>query len=62
MQIGMGFWASKVMLAAVKFKLFTLLAGTKNSGKPIKETLQLGTADRHVRLAGHIGESQMFPK
>jgi hypothetical protein len=24
MQIGMGFWASKVLLAAVKFKMFTL--------------------------------------
>ena len=48
MQIGMGFWASKVMLAAVKFKLFTLLAGTSKSGKEIKEALQLGTSDRHV--------------
>src|ERR1700730_14062839 len=48
MQIGMGFWASKVMLAAVKFKLFTLLAGTSKSGKEIKEALQLGTTDRHV--------------
>lgn len=48
MQIGMGFWASKVMLAAVKFKLFTLLAGTSKSGKEIKEALQLGTIDRHI--------------
>lgn len=48
MQIGMGFWASKVMLAAVKFKLFTLLAGTSKSGKEIKEALQLGTTYRHV--------------
>ena len=48
MQIGMGFWASKVILAAVKFKLFTLLADTSKSGKEIKEALQLGTTDRHV--------------
>ena len=48
MQIGMGFWASKVLLAAVKFKLFTLLAGTSKSGKEIKEILQLGTTTRHV--------------
>ena len=48
MQVGMGFWASKVMLAAVKFKLFTLLAGTQKNGREIKETLQLGTTDRHV--------------
>ncbi|MEP6595171.1 MAG: methyltransferase, partial [Ginsengibacter sp.] len=48
MQIGMGFWASKVMLSAVKFKVFTLLAGTSKSAKDIKETLQLNTTDRHV--------------
>src|SRR5204862_5810379 len=48
MQIGMGFWASKVMLSAVKFKLLTLLGGTSKSGKEIKEALQLGTTDRHV--------------
>jgi hypothetical protein len=26
MQVGMGYWASKVVLTAVKFELFTLLA------------------------------------
>src|SRR5687767_1530885 len=48
MQIGMGFWASKVMLSAVKFKLFSLLAGTSKAAKEIKEALQLNTTDRHV--------------
>lgn len=48
MQIGMGFWASKTLLAAVKFKLFTLLAGTKQSAASIKKELGLGTTDRHV--------------
>ncbi len=48
MQVGMGFWASKVMLAAIKFKLFTLLAGTSKNGNEIKAALQLGTTDRHV--------------
>jgi len=48
MQIGMGFWASKVVLSAVKFKLFTLLAGTSKSAKEIKDALHLGTTTRHV--------------
>ncbi|HTQ66385.1 MAG TPA: methyltransferase [Puia sp.] len=48
MQIGMGFWASKALLAAVKFKIFTLLSGTSMSGVQIKEKLQLQTTDRHV--------------
>jgi len=48
MQIGMGFWASKTLLAAVKFKLFTLLGGTKKSAASIKKELGLGTTDRHV--------------
>jgi len=48
MQIGMGFWASKTLLAAVKFKLFTLLAGTKLSAASIKKELGLTTTDRHV--------------
>lgn len=48
MQIGMGFWASKVVLAAVKFNLFSLLAGTSKSGNEIKEALHLGTTERHV--------------
>jgi len=48
MQIGMGFWASKVVLSAVKFKLFTLVAGTQKRAKEIKESLKFGTTDRHV--------------
>jgi hypothetical protein len=48
MQIGMGFWASKAMLAAVRFELFTLLAGGSKTGKQIKDQLRLKTTDRHV--------------
>ena len=48
MQIGMGYWASKTLLAAVKFSLFTHLAGTKLSGKEIRQKLSLNTTDRHV--------------
>src|SRR3979411_3161670 len=48
MNIGMGFWASKTMLAAVKFRLFTHLASAALSGKEIKERLGLKTTDRHV--------------
>jgi hypothetical protein len=36
MQIGMGFWASKTLLTAVKLQLFTLLATRPLSGKEIK--------------------------
>jgi hypothetical protein len=48
MQVGMGFWASKTLLTAVKFKLFTLLAGTKLSAAAIKKEYNLQTTDRHV--------------
>ena len=48
MHIGMGFWASKVLLVAIKSKLFTLLAGISKSGREIKEALHLGTTQRHV--------------
>ena len=48
MQVGMGFWASKTLLAAVKFNLFTFLAGTSKTGKEIKEAFHLKTIDRHV--------------
>src|SRR6185436_17101315 len=48
MQIGMGYWAAKALLAAVRFSLFTHLAGTKLSGKDIKQKLSLNTTDRHV--------------
>ncbi|MDQ6758034.1 MAG: acetylserotonin O-methyltransferase, partial [Bacteroidota bacterium] len=48
MQIGMGFWASKVLLTAVKFELFTLLATGVSKGKDIKGKLGLRCTDRHV--------------
>lgn len=49
MQIGMGFWASKALLAAVQIQLFTLLAGGKKlSGEEIKNTLQLRSTLRHI--------------
>jgi hypothetical protein len=48
MQVGMGFWASKALLAAVKFNLFTLLSGKSKGAKDIKTELHLGTTDRHV--------------
>lgn len=41
LQIGMGFWASKTLLAAIKFKLFSVLAGGKLSGSQIKSKLGL---------------------
>jgi len=48
MQVGMGYWASKVVLTAVKFELFTLLANEPLPCKIIKEKLGLHCADRHV--------------
>ncbi len=48
MQVGMGFWLTKALLAAIKFRLFTLLAGTKLTGKQIKDKLSIGTTNRHV--------------
>ena len=48
MQIGMGFWSTKTLLAAVKFRLFTLLAGGAQSAANIKEKLGLKTTERHV--------------
>jgi hypothetical protein len=48
MQIGMGFWASKVLLAAVKFQLFTMLAAGPKKAAEIKSQLKLQTTDRHV--------------
>jgi len=41
MQIGMGFWASKILLTAVNMDLFTHLANHKMSGNEIKEKLGL---------------------
>jgi O-methyltransferase domain/Dimerisation domain len=48
MQVGMGFWASKVMLSAVKFGLFTLLAPRPLKANQVKERLGLATTQRHV--------------
>lgn len=48
MQVGMGFWASKVLLSAVRLKLFTFLGdGLKRTGE-IKDHLKLHTSTRHV--------------
>lgn len=48
MQTGMGFWTSKTLLAAVKLRLFSLLAEAPLSGTAIKERLKLNTTQRHV--------------
>jgi hypothetical protein len=48
MQTGMGFWASKVLLTAVKFELFTLLAPQPLPASEIKQRLKLKCSDRHV--------------
>lgn len=41
MQIGMGFWASKTLLTAVKMELFTHLAQGELAGQDLKEILKL---------------------
>lgn len=49
MQIGTGFWASKILLSAVKFELFTLLAERKQmTADEIKSELDFKCTDRHV--------------
>ena len=49
MQIGTGFWASKILLSAIKFQLFTKLAERKKmSAKEIKNDLNFKCTDRHV--------------
>ena len=49
MQIGTGFWASKVLLSAVKFKIFTTLAERKSmSAAEIKSHLGFKCTDRNV--------------
>jgi len=49
MQIGTGFWASKILLSAIKFQLFTKLAEQKKmSAKEIKTMLNLKCTDRHL--------------
>src|SRR5947207_2561577 len=41
LQVGMGFWASKTLLAAIKFNLFTVLAKGSLQGLEIKNKLGL---------------------
>jgi hypothetical protein len=49
MQIGTGFWASKVLLSAVKFQIFTTLAERKTmSAAEIKSHLGFKCTDRNV--------------
>ena len=49
MQIGLGFWASKTLLAAVNLKLFTYLGEKgKLSGADIKKHFGFQCTDRHV--------------
>jgi hypothetical protein len=49
MKIGTGFWASKILLSAVKFQIFTTLAGKKSmTAKEIKAHLGLQCTDRNV--------------
>jgi hypothetical protein len=49
MQIGTGFWASKILLSAVKFQVFTILAAQKKmTASQIKTHLGFKCTDRHV--------------
>lgn len=49
LQIGTGFWASKVLLTAVQFELFTQLAKQPNQmAKDIKSLLDLKCTDRNI--------------
>ena len=49
LQIGTGFWASKILLGAVKFQLFTKLAEQPGmSAATIKSMLNLHCTDRHA--------------
>lgn len=41
MQVGLGFWASKTILSAVKLGLFTFLGGDKHSAESIRKALGL---------------------
>ena len=48
MQIGMGFWASKVLMSAVELGVFTYLADTSKTGREIERAVGLhprGTYD-----------------
>lgn len=74
-QIGTGFWPSKVLLAAVHFDLFTFLAAGPKGLKEIETTLglhprssadfldtlvALGVLDKQVGLYRNSPESQVF--
>ncbi|QEM13403.1 methyltransferase [Mucilaginibacter rubeus] len=49
MKIGTGFWASKILLTAVSFQLFTTLAQKKSmTAKNVKDLLGLKCTDRNV--------------
>lgn len=49
MKIGTGFWASKILLSAIKFQIFTILAENKSlSARGIKTHLGLKCTDRNV--------------
>ncbi|MEL4307605.1 methyltransferase [Joostella sp. CR20] len=49
MQIGSGFWASKILLSAIKFQLFTILAEQKTmTANQIKSLLGFKCSDRHT--------------
>lgn len=49
MQVGTGFWASKILLSAVKFQLFTTLAERKTmTASDIKSHLGFKCTDRNV--------------
>ncbi len=49
MKLGMGFWASKVVLTAVEFELFTHLAAKGGmTAADVKRTLDLRCTDRHL--------------
>lgn len=49
MKIGTGFWASKILLTAVSFQLFTTLAEKKTmKAREIKDILALKCTDRNV--------------
>lgn len=49
MKIGSGFWASKILLTAVHFEVFTKLAKNKSmTARDLKSELGLECTDRHV--------------
>ncbi len=49
MQIGTGFWASKILLSAVKFQIFTTLAEKKTmAANELKSHLGFSCTDRNV--------------